>query len=171
MILSGQAGSGRRGRVARESPAALIDRTSPLPYYFELAELLEREITGGRRESGFRLPPELELCEQYGVARTTVPRALTRFEKRGLIERLKGQGTFVRQGPPGLWLLGSSDGFFQDEVDRLGMGDVRRSRRSQQNRGLRSCSSFRGRTRGIHRVHVVGRRNAPLRLLPHVAPH
>jgi len=110
----------KEGRVAKESPDALIDRTSPIPYYFQLAELLEQEITGGHWESGFRLPPELELCEQYRLSRTTVRGALARLEKRGLIERLKGQGTFVRQGPPGLWLLQSSEGFFQDEVDRLG---------------------------------------------------
>jgi GntR family transcriptional regulator len=98
----------------------MIDRDSPVPYYFQLAELLEQEITAGRWESGFRLPSEPELCEQLGLSRTTVRQALARLEKRGLIERLKGHGTFVRQGPPGLWLLQSSEGFFQDEVDRLG---------------------------------------------------
>lgn len=98
----------------------MVDRTSPVPYYFQLAELLEQEITAGHWESGFRLPSEPELCEQFGLSRTTVRQALARLEKRGLIERLKGQGTFVRRGPPGLWLLQSSEGFFQDEVDRLG---------------------------------------------------
>lgn len=33
---------------------------------------------------------------------------------------MKGQGTFVQRAEPGLWLLQSSEGFFQDEVDRLG---------------------------------------------------
>jgi hypothetical protein len=37
-----------------------------------------------------------------------------------MIERRKGLGTFVHAGAPGLWLLQSSEGFFQDEVDRLG---------------------------------------------------
>ena len=46
--------------------------------------------------------------------------ALARLEQRGLITRHKGHGTFVQRGEPGLWLLQSSDGFFQDEVDRLG---------------------------------------------------
>ena len=44
--------------------------------------------------------------------------ALTRLDQRGLIERRKGQGTFVADAQPGLWLLQSSRGFFQDEVDR-----------------------------------------------------
>ena len=46
--------------------------------------------------------------------------ALARLEQRALINRLKGQGTFVQRAEPGLWLLQSSEGFFQDEVDRLG---------------------------------------------------
>lgn len=101
-------------------PQASIDRTSPIPFYFQLAEALEAEIRSGRWEPGTRLPSEPELCEHYGLSRTTVRQALARLEQRGLIERLKGQGTFVRRGQPGLWLLQSSEGFFQDEVDRLG---------------------------------------------------
>src|SRR5262249_27114756 len=110
----------QEGRLVEDSPAPLIDRASPVPYYFQLAELLEQEITGGRWQSGFRLPSEPELCERFGISRTTVRQALARLGKRGPMGRSKGQGTFVRRGPPGLWLLQSSEGFFQDEVDRLG---------------------------------------------------
>jgi GntR family transcriptional regulator len=98
----------------------VIDRASPVPFYFQLAELLEQEIVSGRWEPGARVPSEPELCEQFGLSRTTVRQALGRLEQRGLIDRLKGQGTFVQRGQPGLWLLQSSEGFFQDEVDRLG---------------------------------------------------
>ena len=98
----------------------VIDRASPLPFYFQLAELLEREVANSRWGPGTRLPSEPELCETYGLSRTTVRQALARLEQRGLIERRKGQGTFVQEGQPGLWLLQSSQGFFQDEVDRLG---------------------------------------------------
>lgn len=107
-------------RLPSEPPDAPIDRASPVPYYFQLAELLEQEIASGRWQPGVRLPSEPDLCERYGLSRTTVRQALSRLEQRGLIERLKGQGTFVHQGQPGLWLLQSSEGFFQDEVDRLG---------------------------------------------------
>ena len=98
--------------------ARRIDRESPLPLYFQLASLLEDEITSGRWHSGVRLPSEPEMCEQYGLSRTTIRQALTRLEQRGLIQRRKGQGTFVQDVQPGLWLLQSSRGFFQDEVDR-----------------------------------------------------
>ena len=103
-----------------ELPEVTIDRTSPVPFYFQLAELLEQEIISGRWEAGTRLPSEPELCDRYGLSRTTVRQALGRLEQRGLIDRLKGQGTFVQRGEPGLWLLQSSEGFFQEEVDRLG---------------------------------------------------
>jgi GntR family transcriptional regulator len=101
-------------------PETTIDRNSPAPFYFQLAEALEREITSSRWPAGTRLPSEPEMCEHFALSRTTVRQALARLEQRGLIERLKGQGTFVRRSEPGLWLLQSSEGFFQEEVDRLG---------------------------------------------------
>lgn len=97
-----------------------IDRSSPVPFYFQLAELLENEIAQGRLKAGERLPSEPELCEAHGLSRTTVRQALGRLEQRRLIVRRKGHGTFVRSGESGLWLLQSSEGFFQEEVDRLG---------------------------------------------------
>ena len=103
-----------------ELPQAAIDRSSPVPFYFQLAELLEAEIASGRWQAGMRLPSEPDLCERYGLSRSTIRQALGRLEQRGLIDRRKGEGTFVQRGEPGLWLLQSSEGFFQDEVDRAG---------------------------------------------------
>jgi GntR family transcriptional regulator len=113
-------------------PQALIDRDSPVPFYFQLAELLEHEIISGRWEAGLRLPSELELCTHFGVSRTTVRQALGRLEQEGLISRRKGQGTFVEESRPRSWLLQSSAGFFQDESARMGRrvtSEVRRADR------------------------------------------
>jgi GntR family transcriptional regulator len=101
-------------------PDVAIDRASPVPFYFQLAELFEQEISSGRWAPGTRMPSEPELCGHYGLSRTTVRQALARLEQRRLIERLKGQGTFVQRSETGLWRLQSSAGFFQEEVDRSG---------------------------------------------------
>lgn len=109
-----------------------IDRRSPLPFYFQLAELLEHQIAEGQLALGARLPSEPDLCKEFGLSRTTVRQALGRLEQRGLIDRRKGQGTFVREGAPGLWLLQSSEGFFQDEVDRAGRAVTSRTLRAER---------------------------------------
>jgi GntR family transcriptional regulator len=102
------------------TPAGRIDRQSPVPFYFQMAAALEHEISAGRWTSGSRIPSEPELCKQFGISRSVVRQALQRLEQEGLIIRRKGFGTFVAEATPRSWLLQSSDGFFQDEVDRHG---------------------------------------------------
>jgi len=101
-------------------PESTIDRDSPVPFYFQLSELLEHEIAVGRWDPGFRLPSESELCTHFGLSRTTIRQALARLEQEGLISRRKGQGTFVAETRARSWLLQSSGGFFQEEVERMG---------------------------------------------------
>jgi DNA-binding transcriptional MocR family regulator len=64
-----------------------INRESPVPYYFQLAELIEHEITGRRLAPGARLPSEFELCGRFGVSRTTVRQALASLGTQGPIRR------------------------------------------------------------------------------------
>ena len=101
-------------------PSTQIDRQSPVPYYFQLSELLEQEIMSGRWEPGTRLPSEPEISRQLGLSRTTIRQALGRLEQRGLVQRRKGQGTFVAESEPRSWLLQSSAGFFEEEFARMG---------------------------------------------------
>src|SRR5581483_5741941 len=101
-------------------PDAAIDRDSPVPFYFQLAELLEQEIVSGRWEPGLRLPSEIDICSHFGVSRTTLRQALGRLEQEGLVSRHKGRGTFIEGSRPRSWLLQSSGGFFEEEVERMG---------------------------------------------------
>jgi GntR family transcriptional regulator len=101
-------------------PEATIDRGSPVPFYFQLAELLEEEIVSGRWVPGARVPSENELCSRYGLSRTTIRQALGRLEQEGLVSREKGRGTFVSDSRPRSWLIQSTDGFFHDEFLRAG---------------------------------------------------
>ena len=75
--------------------ARLIDKSSPVPYYYQLRQILEGEIQSGRFESEQQLPSEAALCQRYGVSRTVVRQALSDLESGGMIVRLKGKGSFV----------------------------------------------------------------------------
>ena len=61
-----------------------------------LRAALESELRSMRWGEGERLPTERTLCEQYGVARNTLRRALKQLEEQSLIERHIGRGTFKK---------------------------------------------------------------------------
>jgi GntR family transcriptional regulator len=73
-----------------------IDKSSSIPYYQQLADLLRREISerGAQREV-FQLPSENELAERHGITRATVRHALRVLEQDGWIYRQKGVGSFA----------------------------------------------------------------------------
>jgi GntR family transcriptional regulator len=73
-------------------------RTSSLPFYVALANLLRGDIFEGRLPAGAQLPTLDQLSERYGVARVTVRQALGVLADDGLIERVQGKGTFVKDG-------------------------------------------------------------------------
>jgi GntR family transcriptional regulator len=102
-------------------PEIEIDRESPVPFYFQLAQALEHEIVAGRWHTGERLPSEAEMCQRLGISRTTVRQALARLEQQGLVSRHKGRGPRARDRREKTWLLQSVEGFFEDEVGRMGM--------------------------------------------------
>lgn len=72
-----------------------LDRNSPVPLYFQIAESLKRAITEGRLKPGDRLDNELELTQQLGVSRPTVRQAVQRLVDDGLVVRRRGLGTVV----------------------------------------------------------------------------
>lgn len=76
-----------------------IDRALPIPYYFQIAEILRGSIADVRLnpESEIALPSENELCDLYAVTRATVRHALDLLEREGLVYRRKGKGTFLRR--------------------------------------------------------------------------
>jgi GntR family transcriptional regulator len=75
--------------------AGSIDKASPVPYYYQLRQLLERAVASGELPVGEQIPTEAALCERYDVSRTVVRQALSDLERQGLLTRIKGKGTFV----------------------------------------------------------------------------
>jgi DNA-binding GntR family transcriptional regulator len=72
-----------------------LDRTSPIPLYFQIAENLKEAIQEGSIAPGERLDNELGLAEQLGVSRPTVRQAIQRLVQQGLVVRRRGLGTVV----------------------------------------------------------------------------
>ncbi len=61
----------------------------------EIAREIEKNIIDNELATGIRLPTGPRLAAKYSVSLKTVERAMTRLQKRGLISRVRGKGTFV----------------------------------------------------------------------------
>ena len=59
----------------------------PAKLYAELSAYLESMIASGGFAPGEKLPAQRKLCEQFGLTKSTVGRALKELEARGLHER------------------------------------------------------------------------------------
>jgi GntR family transcriptional regulator len=76
--------------------ALVVDKSSSVPYYQQLAGLLREEIRANRPESGvYQLPSENDLATLHGLTRSTVRHALDVLEREGWIYREKGKGSFA----------------------------------------------------------------------------
>lgn len=91
--------------------ASAIDRTLPIPFYYQLRDILRNEIIAGRLGVNQKLPSERELCERYGVSRPTVREAIEALANEGLLRSEKGRGTFVAEPKIVEGLLETPSGF------------------------------------------------------------
>jgi DNA-binding GntR family transcriptional regulator len=76
----------------------VLDRDSPVPLYFQLAQHFENEIRAGSLVSGDRLENEVKIAEDLGLSRPTVRAAFGYLVDKGLVLRRRGQGTIVTKG-------------------------------------------------------------------------
>jgi GntR family transcriptional regulator len=76
------------------------------------------EIKGRELSPGDRLPGDHELCKTYEVSRTVVRQALSELEEEGIIERVKGRGTFLAPQRTPQGLVQSLTGLFEDVAAR-----------------------------------------------------
>jgi DNA-binding GntR family transcriptional regulator len=75
-----------------------VDRSSPVPLYYQLAQQLEQAIATGQLSAGDRLENELDLAERFGLSRPTVRQAIQELVRKGLLVRKRGVGTQVVHG-------------------------------------------------------------------------
>ena len=83
--------------MSRAALPIRVDRTSPVPLYFQVAQHLEQMIESGELPMGTRLENEIDLADQLGLSRQTMRRAIEYLVGRGLLLRKRGIGTQVVQ--------------------------------------------------------------------------
>jgi len=106
----------------------MLLESGPLPLYHQLEQDLRARLHAGQYAPGDPLPSEERICEQYGVSRITVRRALDALIAQGLIVKRRGVGSFVAEPKTGartISLRGSLDEFLSGagvmEPDRLSL--------------------------------------------------
>ena len=75
-----------------------LDRSGPIPLYFQIAQRIEKAILNGELPAGSRLENEVSLGERLGLSRPTVRRAIQDLVDKGLLVRRRGIGTQVVHG-------------------------------------------------------------------------
>jgi len=80
------------------SPSIVINRSSPVPLYFQVAEQLEQAIVDGELAPGDRIANEIALAGELGLSRPTMRQAIQLLVDKGLLVRKRGVGTQVVHG-------------------------------------------------------------------------
>lgn len=75
----------------------IVDRSSPVPIYFQVATHLQNLIESETIPVGTRFENEVDLAGRLGVSRPTMRRAMQYLVERGMVVRKRGVGTQVVQ--------------------------------------------------------------------------
>ena len=97
-----------------------LDKSVPIPLYFQLKELILAAIKDGHYKSGSLIPTENELSDAFEISRTTVRQAITELVQEGWLYRVKSKGTFVSQPKISQDFIKKLESY-NDQMIRLGM--------------------------------------------------
>jgi len=74
-----------------------IDFNTAFPIYLQIIEEFKRQIAVGALKPGEKLPSQRDLAARLKVNANTVQRVYREMELLGLVDTLRGQGTFIRE--------------------------------------------------------------------------
>lgn len=94
----------------------LIDKKLGTPYYIQISNYIHKEIADGVYSNGEIMPSELEMQKKFDVSRITIRKAYKVLIEEGLLESIKGKGTFVNILEEDDWI--SLKSFTKDVLDR-----------------------------------------------------
>ena len=105
---AGEAGPGKRQEARSPNQTGItssevlpysrileLQRSGPVPLYYQLAGSLEAAVAAGSIKHGTRLPSDQEMARELKLATGTVRQAWTYLERKGTVTRAKRTGTFV----------------------------------------------------------------------------
>ena len=96
----------------------VIQRDSPVPYYYQLAQHIEKQIRSRAWQPGQVLPSEQDLCEQLDVSRTVVRQAMNNLANQGLIIKQNGKRSSIAHLKYTEGLMQDLRGFHADAIAR-----------------------------------------------------
>lgn len=94
----------------------VIDRSSPIPLYFQLSKFIENRIKVREWTPGQLLPSEQELCSRFGISRTVVRQALSELERNGFITKQSGKRSTIAFPKYEGGLMQNLHGFYEDAI-------------------------------------------------------
>ena len=78
-------------------PVSAPNSSSEGPVYLRLAEIIKQHILSGVYPCSKKIPSEMALSREHGLALMTVRQAVGVLVEHGLLERVPGRGTFVKE--------------------------------------------------------------------------
>ena len=73
----------------------MLDKTNPIPLYYQIKNDIFKDIESGKYLTGERLPAERVLAEKYGVTRMTIRQAIRFLVEQGFLKVRHGSGTYI----------------------------------------------------------------------------
>jgi DNA-binding GntR family transcriptional regulator len=69
---------------------------APVPRYRQIAAIIRERIESGQLEPNRPIPSEVQIENEFGVARATARRAVAVLRDEGLIVTVPGMGSYVK---------------------------------------------------------------------------
>ena len=130
----------------------------PVPKYHRVKETVLARIADGTWPLGSLLPAEPDLCQEFGVSRITLRKAISDLVHAGKIQTVQGKGTFVATPKVGERFVQRAFGIFED-MERRGFRLTTEVLRQEVIRATDEVAARLGLRRG-ERVHLLVRRRS-----------
>jgi GntR family transcriptional regulator len=100
--------------LSEEKAVDSIDKTIPIPLYYQLQVIIKQNIESGVWKPGQNIPTELELMDMYAISRSTVRQAILALVNDGYLRRDKSKGTIVTSPTGRMRFVGSLMSFSEE---------------------------------------------------------